>query len=174
LSNGQLLTATDRDANARADHLAKQAARETRAPIDTCRALDDLAQRAYALAKWVGIVTQRANDMPEPPHRYSTQPDQQTRAARKRQRQSKRASRPPSPPRPLALGGHDIQRSPGVSHCMICRRQSRHHIRFAAQACSGSAAFRWADLAARSTADLTAGGGACQVLNRRCRLVRPM
>ena len=159
LSNGQLLTTVDRTANAAADSHAKQAAREVRVPLEVRRRVDKAALEVYYIAKWLGVVTARANGMPSTPER-----DAESTLARRRrtgeQRPRRVRARTPPPPRPVQLGGHDAVWSGHDWVCRVCRYRSRKRGPFLRQRCSGSAAVRWAERAETLRASgATDGGG---------------
>ena len=62
LSNGELLTRTDRLSNDEADKLAKAAAREGRVPLVIREGIQRELERLTAIATWVGQATALANE----------------------------------------------------------------------------------------------------------------
>ena len=144
-SDGQMMSSIDREGNQIADELAKAAARAAALPApELAAARRDLAD-ATQLARALGAITAAAASFLLPD-------GTRIRDARPRDRRRQQAAVPhelPLPaPRPQQLGGHTLLLRDGRASCTVCKRSSGRVVRFAAQRCPGSAALRWARLAA--------------------------
>jgi hypothetical protein len=147
LSNGCLLTAADRNANDRADALAKSAAM-SRAPQEhELQAYRQYRQEVRATVQFIGKISVMANNMTEPPTRDS-EANRRTKAGDRPRRVRKK---PQQGPRPPTLGGHVLQTQTSAGsvtyQCAVCKRSSGKAATLAPGRCSGSAAIRWAQAA---------------------------
>ncbi len=136
LSDGSMLTQADLQMNARADSLAKAAARLRRAAPE----LRAAHVARYALTKrfvcHLGRMTHAANNSGQPPARDS-QPIP-PRLRRKLPRRDLEA-------RPPGLGGHVlVPRANGGWSCQVCRTFATRRAAIARRACTGDVLARWA------------------------------
>jgi hypothetical protein len=108
-----------------------------------------------ATARWIATATLEANNQTTKPHRDS---EASKRAALVVARQRQYAVEQPRlrtkievVTRPLALGGHRLQRIEGAWACHTCKRRSKSLSKLAPQRCGGSVLQRW-DIKAKSLA----------------------
>ncbi len=140
--NGESVSHVDLKANRRADVLAKRGAATHRVSNDVRQQLDELERATIWVARAIGYATWAANHRDEKPCR-DAEPDDGWK--RTRQRQQRRRPRPtPREARPVALGGHRLERMSEGWRCALCRRKSKHWARIANGICEGAAAHRWA------------------------------
>ena len=160
LSNGDLLTARDRRGNEEADRLAKAAVALHRVPAGVRRAVSDQEEAVAAMAWWVARVTLAANNWGPRALRDS---DSAPRGRRRGAAPAPRVRRPREEV-PVALGGHDIacawRHLARPWQCRTCHRTAAKRSGLCFTRCSGSAARRWARMAAGAAASgVGAGGG---------------
>ena len=150
LSDGTVLTHTDRIGNKEADRLAKRAAKAVAPACRDLAAAQEQLLLAEQLARGFATVTLAASSfaMPDGTRCRDAAP---TRRYRQEQAIARR-ERPQREPRPPALGGHVIFDAAGRLHCQACNRSSANKRAFVAERCPGSAAIRWARLAAEDAA----------------------
>ena len=163
LGNGQALTQADRDLNARADKLAKEAVEEHRIPKYIRELLETHDARVSDTVKWLATATVLANNQSGYAKR-DTQACKRAAAQFKRERDAKRAKdgrklRVIQPPRHPTLGGHTAVPVNGKWTCVVCRRYSKDKRKFLAQRCTGSAATAWAEKAQQFAAKGVSDGG---------------
>ncbi len=164
-SDGSVVTERDWLGNARADALAKAAARGARAPLAyraECKALEDVLRKA---AMHLGWTTWAANNCPVPPYADSeTRTPAQKRAAREAAANAAEAGVARQPrariahTRPAAIGGHSIRRGGVGWECTVCRASARLRSDLAPRRCPGLAVQRWAELEAAECGRAAAAG----------------
>ncbi len=164
-SDGSFVTERDWLGNARADALAKAAARGARAPLAyraECKALEDVLRK---VAMHLGWSTWAASNCPVPPYTDSeTRTPAQKRAAREAAANAADAGVVRQPrariahTRPAAIGGHSIRRGGIGWECTVCRTTARSRSDLAPRRCPGLAVQRWAEMEAAECSRATASG----------------
>ena len=148
LSNGQVLTRTDRTANRRADTLAKMAAAARAPPQHALREATDTVKEVKDTMRYIGRVAVAANSSEEHPHRDSEASRWAKAGARRKAEGSTAQRKPLREARPPTLGGHAMRLrghgSEGTYECGVCRRWACDLGAMAGQRCHGAAAMRWA------------------------------
>jgi hypothetical protein len=136
LSDGSTLTRVDLDTNAKADALAKVAARSRRAAPAARAAHVAGLVLTRRLARHVGRMTHAANHVGEPPLRgWQPVPVGATSSPPRRRLDD----RPPN------LGGHVlVPMDQGGWVCTICRRSAKYRANIASKKCQGNVLRRWA------------------------------
>ncbi len=125
-------------ANRRADILAKRGAALHRVTGTARRELEEAEAAAHWVAKAIGLATWAANNRETEPKR-DAEPDQGWR--RRRQRQPRARPLPaPRVARPVALGGHRLQRHAAGWTCDVCLTKSIKWHRIARAMFGGTAA----------------------------------
>ncbi len=151
LSDGSALTEVDHLMNAKADLLAKAAAREQRVQPAARAAHVARYLMTQRLALYIGRMTKAANGAGNPPLR-----DAEPVPARHRQAAERRAQ----PERPPSIGGHVlVPRRGGGWSCHLCWKHSAVREKIAHETCGGDVFRKWADreaeLAGHGSADAT-------------------
>ena len=133
-SDGSLVNRQDLEANGLADTLAKKGVEFHRVASADVKIWAEQMERTKARARWIGIATQEANDMPAYPFSDSESPRWKADAARRaranaksgidgRRRRRRREGRLTFGP---SDGGHDVIRSAAGSGwmCAVCLKRS--------------------------------------------------
>ena len=145
-SNGECVTAFDREANGRADELAKAAVKSVRASPSKRAAIVAADIVAEQLAYVVGRMTYAANHRPEAPHRDShatrARPSAAADVAPEREPIGREAR--PNHGRSPAMGGHALRRlASGVWKCLVCWKSTRRRARISGLRCEGAVIDKW-------------------------------
>jgi len=148
---GVKISAYNRAGNDVADHHCKEAAKNQRANFSTLASVKADSHKVEVVARWIGHAGVIANDAAE--GRDSTASRSLgaiRRAARALDRGAPQVRATVLTARPNAFGGHDLVALEGGWKCRRCFKQSGSWNVLAPQRCTGSAATRWARMAAHS------------------------
>lgn len=157
LSNRDRLSLRDRKGNDTADQLAKAAVEEHRVPLQIREAIEKAEAAQTNLAKWVATASVLANHSSHPP-RDSTASRHNIRY--RRSVRAKAASKPAVAVRPVALGGHNLEKHGKFWSCSLCKSRSAKWSSIAGGVCTGSAVRTWAKRAATlASRDIILGKG---------------
>jgi hypothetical protein len=154
LSNGSLLTASDRRANARADEQAKLATEGVRVSAKLRQDFDDYAQNVFDACVWLGMVTWMANNATGPVKRDSgasalrALQHRQVRSALKEDGAADRAIRLPS------TGGHLLVCDGQLQWCAMCGVRGQLS-KIGHQRCSGLKREQWLQKSLKVAGDAT-------------------
>ena len=118
----------------------------------------DAVARATDVATWIGRVTAAAQSVQLPDGSRARDSQPLARSLRRRA-QRPRPMQTALTARPVALGGHLLQRSDRGWSCVVCKCSSTKWSTLAPTRCSGSAADRWAKRAAEDAAAGRIDGG---------------
>lgn len=158
LSNGELLSQHDVDANDMADGFAKKAVEEHRVSTYEVEKWKSDEEEAWHLAKWIGRAVNLACNVEAFPFKDNEASRMRANAAktnRDKQRQQKKDRKTQESEAVEHLSGrHGPQKVMHVSgirsgwRCMVCRRMSSTKAKLELQHCRGPVARKWEALAA--------------------------
>jgi len=165
IGNGEMLTERDRRGNDLADQLAKRGALEHRVPAAIRKLVAEQEATVTLMAWWVARVTVAANAWGP----LALRDTDSAPVARWHRPAGARRARRRAEAIPCEFGGHDIRREEDVLkrqwHCRVCHRSAATRTSLARSRCQGSAAVRWARVAALAAADGNPlGGGHCLLM----------
>lgn len=142
LSDGSVLTATDRKTNGRADEQAKIAAEAVRAPPEMRQDLDDYWQNIEDASIWLGMVTWMAGNMQGPVKRDSGASALKAMQHNKQQEVLKKDRCIEPSIRVPSEGGHVLVSDGQLRWCAMCG--TRGFLRsIGQQKCSGTKRDKW-------------------------------
>ena len=155
-SDGSLVTARDLWANDVADKLAKLMVEYHRVPAEEVRRWKAAHRTTKARAKWIGMATHVANNVPEFPFRDSEASRWKALAAQRSRTEKKagidgRKRRGPRQGKQVILadkGGHHIEAALSGNSwlCGVCRCRSVSRKKLATSRCGGTDTKSWARL----------------------------
>ena len=120
LSNGTLLSATDRASNDKADKHAKAAAYAVRVPVELRQDHDDYARNIFDAAIWLGLATWMAGNMQGSVKRDSTASALKALRHRSVQQAIAKDRRSDAPVRLPSEGGHLLLADGQMHWCAMC------------------------------------------------------